>query len=82
MSGELPHNLTHQDQRRNVWSPDSEGVIFLTVIVKPYHWSYIHTNRKQRPNVYRVPMLEVWTVGSNRNCVTTIIIMTLDEPKV
>ena len=20
MSGELPHNLTHQDQRRNVWS--------------------------------------------------------------
>lgn len=56
MSGELPHGLTHQDQRRNVWSPDSEGVIFLTVIVKPYHWSYI-PNLKQRPNVYRVPML-------------------------
>lgn len=52
MSGELPHNLTHQDQRRNVWSPDSEGVIFLTVIVKPYHWSYIQPPTSSNDPMY------------------------------
>lgn len=60
MSGELPHNLTHQDQRRNVWSPDSEGVIFLPVIVKPYHWSYIHTQPQATTQCIQGPDALSW----------------------
>lgn len=50
MSGELPHNLTHQDQRRIASVPIVIGKSLPLVI-------YTVPNLKQRPNVCRVQML-------------------------